>query len=494
MFAYHTNGENKNKTKIFDPLTNFCGAYWSDGKFQSSVANPTKPALNERDVTCRQHDIDIANAKSQADIIAANQRFYDSNYGVSLYRTILAILVRDFYPFSYPEDMPGKNKNQKKSNLRGTADIAKLAKQVSKAMTTTSKGAVKTTKTVKQQKQKQKPVTVTTPPVTIGTTMSSMRPAISGMGGGGVRVKGREFITSLPENNQLNWYLSAVIPIHPAYFTSTVISNYAKSYQHWRCHGVTLHYITRQPSSATGEVLMVHTANVSESAFPYNASDFLSRALSCENAVLGPIWTNHSISVKPWGSRGEINAFMDTDINDNIYGEISVFTQSAVSDTAGFLVMDYDFSFETPMYSAHSNRLPISTGVSDPCYSATATTPSTGTQFILNLPTPLSGSVSGTIFKIIINVTGTSFLAPMTAANALNVYIPGSATAVPLQDGTTFYAVVTGTTLRFYSTLSAASTLSTNGQVEYASSTSAAFSWAYTAYQVQFPGVWGTSS
>ncbi len=62
-----------------DFTTNFCGPYWSDGKFQSSVEDPERKPVNRLDEACRRHDIAYAKAKgditklSQADLEFYNE-------------------------------------------------------------------------------------------------------------------------------------------------------------------------------------------------------------------------------------------------------------------------------------------------------------------------------------------------------------------------------------------------------------------------------------
>lgn len=77
-----------------DFTTNYCGMYWSDGKFQSSVANGTATPVNELDRTCMEHDASYALATSPADLVAADNKFYEQNFLKGPKRTFYAILVK----------------------------------------------------------------------------------------------------------------------------------------------------------------------------------------------------------------------------------------------------------------------------------------------------------------------------------------------------------------------------------------------------------------
>lgn len=61
-----------------DFTTNYCGPYWSDGKFQSSVENPSSEPVNSLDAACREHDIAYAKAKGNIKLLnKADDKFYN---------------------------------------------------------------------------------------------------------------------------------------------------------------------------------------------------------------------------------------------------------------------------------------------------------------------------------------------------------------------------------------------------------------------------------
>lgn len=82
------------KFKMFDPFTNNCGMYWSDGRIQSSVSNFTTNPVNRLDATCMAHDSAYAQARSVDDLTVADNKFFDDNFLVSPKSTAYAVAVK----------------------------------------------------------------------------------------------------------------------------------------------------------------------------------------------------------------------------------------------------------------------------------------------------------------------------------------------------------------------------------------------------------------
>ncbi len=76
-----------------DFTTNYCGPYWSDGKFQSSVASGREP-VSELDAACMRHDRAYALAKTQHDLIVADNKFYNETKKLGIRGPIYGGLVK----------------------------------------------------------------------------------------------------------------------------------------------------------------------------------------------------------------------------------------------------------------------------------------------------------------------------------------------------------------------------------------------------------------
>jgi len=59
-----------------DFTTNYCGPYWSHGKFQSSVSNGSNAPVSELDAACQRHDAGYADALTEDDLNVADTKFY----------------------------------------------------------------------------------------------------------------------------------------------------------------------------------------------------------------------------------------------------------------------------------------------------------------------------------------------------------------------------------------------------------------------------------
>ncbi len=85
-----------------DFSTNFCGPWWSDGKFQTSKCPRDAKPVNDFDRSCAIHDCAIYNSKNFFDILEADNKFFKFNKGKSLKRTFAAYMVKLINPaFNY---------------------------------------------------------------------------------------------------------------------------------------------------------------------------------------------------------------------------------------------------------------------------------------------------------------------------------------------------------------------------------------------------------
>jgi len=78
-----------------DFSTNYCGPYWSDGKFQSSTSRGSRIPVNKLDLTCQIHDASYALANGDSQLLnQADDLFFESNFGDSLKSSSYAIIVK----------------------------------------------------------------------------------------------------------------------------------------------------------------------------------------------------------------------------------------------------------------------------------------------------------------------------------------------------------------------------------------------------------------
>lgn len=446
---------------------NYCGPGWSDGKYQPSVVGKVTP-LDKLDASCQKHDAAYALGGNRSD---ADLEFSQETFGQGIKSTLASVIVGVQGGVRYMLPRPDVMMTKKNGNLRG------------------SKPSTSAMVAAKPKKDGGgSGVKVQTAPVSIGTTLRSIKPRITATGGV-VTIVGREFIASLPELNSTSWTLGALYPIHPAYFPSTVLGNQTRSYQKWRCNKFNVHFITRQPTSSSGELLMSVDLDVNNTEVNYNASDFMARALSLENAVIGPLWVNHSISVGGDNVWRDIDAFSNPDINDNIFGELQVFVQAGVTDTAGFLVLDYDFSFSKPMYTMHSTVLPLPSASISRGICIDSADQVAAARFMVLPPSGVS-FVSGAVYKFVLDSTRSLYADALDATNTLQINTNSNYTNKTVADGHTFYGIASTTSLVvLFPSMSSALDLSTNVSMVYRNTAAGAVKkaqWYFTYYLVQY--------
>jgi hypothetical protein len=350
----------------------------------------------------------------------------------------------------------------------------------------------------------KKQVAVSTPPVTIGTTIREGKYQ-SRNTQNGVILSGRDFVCDIagPSGMTANASLLAMVPLHPAYYPGTIMGNLSRSYEKYRWLSLTLYFITRAPSSTNGELWMYQIDNINEPVLAGDSASFTARVLSCKTAILGPVWLNHAMNLKVDSQFRSIDAFISTDANDNILSEVRFHATAGSVLNIGFLMWDYTIEYYKPFYQSHV--LPITTGpgigYTTTCSSAT---PTSGNAFELTNAT-LSALPVGTVLRISIDLYSSTLPTGTTSANWLKVTgkswadsstgVSASDTTFTIVTGFTCYGVITNSTdITIYSTYDNAISGVGTGQVFYNTTGASAGSIRISAYVVRFPPVTSTMS
>jgi hypothetical protein len=489
---------------------NYCGPGWSAGQYQTSQVSEVQ-AIDEFDETCKQHDASYA---LKEDLRSADLHFaWENLYSLNPKRMVAGALVgiqglirgpHDKLPTSikinnlhnYCEYTP-EMVNVKKNNLRGT--LAPLTKKEKKNLArviadthATDKFAIKPN--LKQKSRYLEPtIRQQLAPVSIGTSIKATKPVTRAVQDGLI-VSGREFLVSVYESSNTNWQLSACAPLHPMFYPASVMGSLARTYQKYRFNRVTVHFITRQPTSVTGEVALVYSSQVTEPAENGASANFLPRVMTRGNAILGPIWQCHSIEIDCDSTFRLIDPFISPDITEHIFGEVQAYTLSSVTDTAGYLLIDYDIQFKTTMFTPHSTILPLTTGPGAQYALTDVTTTPTALSAVTLTNTTVLTPVNGTVWKMIINAdestpaTGTTLANAWITANqfALTTTTTGSGVLnYTIADGNVIYVVDQGNNLYCYISLESAIAGDGSGQLYYRTTGSTAASWQVNGYVVR---------
>jgi len=326
--------------------------------------------------------------------------------------------------------------------------------------------------------------TINTAPVAIGNSLRGAQMRVIHLNDG-ARVVGRDYCFSVLGNGSAtNWTLSGGLPLTPACLPTTTLRNFVNMYNKFKINRIIFHYITAAPTTQTGDIMFYYQKSTNSPEVNWTDITFLPFVLSDPNTVIGPQWTNHSIMVEPKTSWLITDYGTSQDLTEQSAGDLFLFSKTSSSGSPGYVIMDYDISFQNLSMTPRLGLIPTGAAMWNPASLAYTfvTSGATGTNAVSNATsgtTFIGGTtitaatfVVGRIYKVIIDATNSTFTNPATAATWFKVGFGGTAaagatagtnstnaveTAVALVDGYTFYAAALSTaTVTFFSTYEAA--------------------------------------
>lgn len=507
---------------------NYCGPGWSAGAWQDSVVSDV-PAMDAFDQTCRDHDAAYATNVDRAD---ADARFaYDNitsldpirvgaglGVGIQGIARRIGLLSRgreNINQVITPSrvnvlNMPKRNIRRKMDLVSKNYELSHPTPRVSEADAKALAAELQALKAELRDKLRGgqrfagrigkgltrafAPTRVAAAPVSIGTSIGSSKPFTRSTSNG-VVVTGREFLLPVTQINNTNWQVGALAPLHPAYYPASTMGTMARAYQYYRFSSIVVHFVTKEPTSTNGEVLLTYSPNVLEPVEDGSGAQFLARSMTRATSTLGPIWQNHSMSIPCDNVFRKVDAFNASTYNDNVAGEVQVFTLAGSADTSGYMLIDYQLEFKDAMYTPHSSSIPLSTGPGLNYTVTQATAAINGAVIVSNAN--MGVAQPGTIWRFVCDIDQSS-ITGATFANAFqftNQY-GSSTTAVTygtrpavLKDGTALYLVHIGSNnFTVYTSYEAAVNGDGSGQI-FAISAFTALSIVGNAYIARFSGV-----
>lgn len=312
-------------------------------------------------------------------------------------------------------------------------------------------------------------------PVTIGNSLRSSRPQVV-QTNNVVTVTGRDFVMPVGgvQASYANWCLTAGFPLTPAALNASSLRGYFQSYEKFRFRRAVVHYITSSPTSASGDVMIMHHSNRAGPKVDHSSSNFMSYMMSTDAAVLGPQWVNHSVDLLSGVNQAncDTDIFNTEDLQHQANGEVLVYTKNTFTSSAespGYLLIDYVVEFSSRMLNPRIQVLPTALlKLFDGNFNANGT-PSlgdpvsfavTGTNTHLgSAGTAPPGATVGDIYQIILDLTapvtvGTPLLASVFATTGASsttaAYQAPARTAFPLTNGGTYFAIFDGLSMMMY--------------------------------------------
>lgn len=364
--------------------------------------------------------------------------------------------------------MASRNSSKLPSNRAGTRSLVPKSKKVVKSLETII-GDLKQERTAARKLSAAKPraSAAMSPfggvselgiaPVTIGNTVRSAKQQVL-PSRNGVRVIGRDFVMAVggTSTTYSNWTLQAGLGLSPICLNATGLRGFFQTYERYHWNRVNVHYITSSPTSATGDVLILYHSNHGGPKVDHTSSNFMSYALSTDSALLGPQWTNHSVQILS-GERDwfDTDVLSVEDVMHQADGEVLVYTRNTTNgsspDQPGYLLIDYDVTFERRMLNPRVQSLPSSLFKFQPFtfHSASVVTAgqtvsfdlaSTGTYTGTTTSLP-NGIAQGDVFQVVFDIQQAT-ISGVTFATGFSVVVSsGVLMTYPITTGTTLYAV-----------------------------------------------------
>lgn len=462
----------------------YCGPYWSDSKLQTSVCGSTPP-IDILDRSCQLHDCDYFNSNSPEDLIKADNDFLIRNrsipsYSSSLFSTLVGAQL------SYRQMV--KNSSSPTPRLRGAATNA----------------APRTLRTRPRRnraprRQADMPTAITSVAAAYGTTISGGPPGIKRSANGGMQVTGSDCIGLVTSANFSDFFISSVVPLHPAFWTGTSIATYCRSMSKYRFRKLVIEYVPAVPTSEQGSVVVTTTKTVLEPVL--NASStvtFVATAIATGFGQLTPIWKGSVVPAHLDEIFRLTDPFTSVDVDDQILGEVIAYSQSATSAVAGYLLAHYVCDFIEPSYTLHSTFIPVPAGLAGTATWTDNANEVAGAALIV-VPTtginPPSGTaVDGTVFRMILDVDATVLATGVTASNVLQVtnqVFSATVTAsfntqsLVIQNGQSMYGNLVAGKLYMYNSFDNAVAGTGQGLLSYASTVSFKTVWSFWMYPLR---------
>lgn len=313
---------------------------------------------------------------------------------------------------------------------------------------------------------------INTAPVSVGNSVRGSRPRVT-QTTNGARVVGRDFAFALSSSAAAvtGWEIIGGMPLTPCALPSSILRNYCQMFQKFKINNLVAHYITSSPTSQAGDILFYYERDRLAPMVDYSNSSFLPYVLSDPHTMIGPQWTNHSMSVKPTPDWKTTLFGNQTDLNEDSTGSLFLFSKTNAANSPGYLLIDYDISFKELSVNPRAGTLPIARAQSSfVCFTApTTTTLGSAASFTITsgknianaTSAPPTGYLAGDIYKAVLQITASTQVnaawAGTGSPTVANLLTYADGTAITLDDGFTCYVLSSdGTTFTLFPSLESA--------------------------------------
>lgn len=335
----------------------FCGPYWSDGEYQTSVAGKAT-AQSEFDATCKEHDRAYANSKGPHSLDKADDKFVNSNLGKGILRSVAALAVKANKGLRiHGPNLRGSGQQlgvpepSGAPRLRGTHRVGKAksgSRETPEDKSIIHKKNIITNKTM-TNKNKQSGANAKRGSVAAAYSKTvGIKAANIGFANGRTIIRHREYLAPIRgsttfrvQSMSLNPGLSNTFPW---------LSNLAANYEQYKVNKLHVEFVTSSGSTASGRVGLAFGYNPSE-GIPVNKQEFFSIVPNREEAP----WEDITLAVPVTGNVKYIRlAGVSSSGTLNTYdmGQIFVAASGTVDSTSvvGDLFVNYEIELLRPHY------------------------------------------------------------------------------------------------------------------------------------------------
>lgn len=166
------------------------------------------------------------------------------------------------------------------------------------------------------------------------------------MSGGGLRITGRSYITSVDSNNKWTNGLLAIADCNPVLLNDRVAA-IATTYEKYVYQSITYRYVPQCPTSTAGSIMLTFERDPSNpAANGGDSSTFMQNCMSYEHTSITPPWVGSSVTYKRDANEKKLFYISGQGSNfnprDTSQGHFLCYGANVPTGTGlGFIVMDY---------------------------------------------------------------------------------------------------------------------------------------------------------
>lgn len=318
--------------------------------------------------------------------------------------------------------------------------------------------------------------TINTAPVAIGNSLRGFQSQVVHTATG-ARVVGRDYAFTVAATGTVTgWCVAGGLPLTPAAMPATILRNFVQMYNNFKIRKIFVHYITSSPTSQAGDVVFYYQKNTNDPMLNCTDSTFLPFVLSDSQTVIGPQWTNHTVSLTPINNWKANDFGEEQSLAELSAGDVFIISKTSASNSPGYVIFDYDIEFRNLSVNPRWGIVPSSEGLWQQIAAVSSTVVGTANIIpaqVSSLSTTGLGATTistptvstGHVYKFFIDITNSTFTTPNTSGAQWAEQLGGSAyggataaagtvvatnTNIAPKDGFTCYLSFASTTTAVY--------------------------------------------